>query len=345
MTKRALKYPQKQVLLKKASSHPDFTAATILVSDPWQYVDLWLRRQKQPDARFYWEQAKQFYDAAKMLPPTASPLPAYYCLLNATKALLEAKGQPYARHHGVTGWKATAQRGLRAERVQFKGAGVLPSLIDYLGESKAPKVVTLHDLLYNLPFVHRAFTVTYTSVPELFIPVCNPRFVVNDVDNKVWFEATVESSVASGHTTQKLPPGYERDHGVEHEYVVRRKKRFRWTFTAAAKQANVAALCQYHHGVRKSVFYIHGASRLWYLKRKADGVQDYVDHTGLVLTFAAMHRLSELARYEPLTLAKHFEAQHNWLLTEFIEIATSQFIDEIAAELTGRDFMVPSIRK
>lgn len=345
MGRRALQYKHKPVVLKKAASQPDFRASTVLVSDPWQYVDLWLRREKHPDARFYWQQAEQFAIAARDLPPTASPLPAYYCILNATKALLEAKGQTYDHHHGVSGWQVENHRGLRAEKVKMLGKGVLPALVQYLDEWTAPEVFTLYELLYNLPFIHRAFTVTFTTAKELFIPVRRPRFVVKDGSHECWFESEVEGAFANGHTTQKLPDGYERDHGVEPEYVVRRKKRFEWTFVAAEEADNLKRLCDYHHSTRQQVFYIQGTTRLWYLKRKSDGVDDYVNHTGLPIIYAAMHRLSELARYEPLALAKHFDARHNWLLSEFIGIALTQYIDEIASEMTGCDFMVPGIRK
>jgi len=343
--RRALLFKQKPVVLKKASSEPDFSASTVLVSDPWQYVDLWLRREKLNDARFYWEQAHQFFNAARMLPPTASPLPAYYCMLNATKALLEAKKCTYKQQHGVSGDSDPGRRGLRAELVKFQASGVLPALIDYLGEDSTPKTFSLYDLLYNLPCVHRAFTVTFKSAKELFIPIKKPRFIVTSDSNKVWFEATLEPSTTSGHTLGKLPPGYEQDKGVADACAIRRKRRFNWTFTKAEEANNLRRLCKYHHEVRKSVFYIYGSTRLWYLKRKEDGARDYVNHTSLVLMFAAMHRLSEFARYEPLALAKHFDAPHNWLLTEFIDVAPAQFIDEIAAEMTGRDFMVPGIRK
>ena len=54
-----------------------------------------------------------------------------------------------------------------------------------------------------------------------------------------------------------------------------------------------------------------------------------------------MHRLSGLARYDPMRLARHFDCQHNWLLSEFIATARSQFIDEISYEITGQEFMIP----
>jgi hypothetical protein len=56
-----------------------------------------------------------------------------------------------------------------------------------------------------------------------------------------------------------------------------------------------------------------------------------------------MHRLSEMARYSPNKLAKHFEGRYNWLLSEFISIAPMQFIDELSCELTGYEFMLPGM--
>jgi hypothetical protein len=69
-----------------------------------------------------------------------------------------------------------------------------------------------------------------------------------------------------------------------------------------------------------------------------------IERCSLTLTYAAMHRLSELARYEPHRLAGHLEASYNWLLNEFIAIALHQFTDEIASEITGLDFMIPGTR-
>jgi hypothetical protein len=54
-----------------------------------------------------------------------------------------------------------------------------------------------------------------------------------------------------------------------------------------------------------------------------------------------MHKLSELSRYTPDGLSRHFECQHNWLISEFIEGAPPQFIDEVSSEMTGEEFMVP----
>ena len=57
-----------------------------------------------------------------------------------------------------------------------------------------------------------------------------------------------------------------------------------------------------------------------------------------------MHRLSELARYEPSTLQTHLEKEASWLISEFIEKSLIQFIDEISCEITGREFRTTGFR-
>src|SRR4051812_26852549 len=52
----------------------------------------------------------------------------------------------------------------------------------------------------------------------------------------------------------------------------------------------------------------------------------------------------EICRYRPLELASHLSGQKNWLLSEFIQMSPVQFIDEIASELTGHQFLMPNVR-
>ena len=61
----------------------------------------------------------------------------------------------------------------------------------------------------------------------------------------------------------------------------------------------------------------------------------------LVLIFAAMHRLSELSRYDPVAFSGHLNVNHNWLLSEFIRTAPNQFIYGMASEITGLEFIKP----
>jgi hypothetical protein len=106
------------------------------------------------------------------------------------------------------------------------------------------------------------------------------------------------------------------------------------------KVGSIARYKTYHRVLRKDIHYIHSPQRLWYLKRN-NAVNGHIPRSTMTLSFGAMHKLSELARYAPQALAKHFEGRYNWLLSEFISIAPTQFLDEISCEMTGHEFMPP----
>ncbi len=59
------------------------------------------------------------------------------------------------------------------------------------------------------------------------------------------------------------------------------------------------------------------------------------------MIMAIMHRLSELSKYDPKGLSIYLDSQANWLLTEFIQLAPSQFINEIICEMTSLEFSMP----
>ncbi|MFH5806862.1 YaaC family protein [Alienimonas sp. DA493] len=322
---------------------PDFNSPTVLTRDPWEYVSLWMRRAKAGDASFFWGQAHQFYDATVQLPPASAPLTAYYCILNATKALLKAKGIAHTPFHGLTGNRKPGKTALSNEEVLLKGGGVHAALRQYFGEQVQVARHNLQDILYNLAFVHRAFQLTYTNRPELFIPIQFPRFVRKEGSSEAWFCANIQGGhYQSQHWVNKLPQGYELDKGAPEPWVIRRRKRFSWKDGKPAEAGNVLRLKSYHAEVREHVSYIHGSTRLWYLKRSP--ISGTIPLRNMTLIYAAMHRLSELARYTPDLLEKHFACQHNWLLTQFITLSLDQFVDEVACEITGKDFMTVGLR-
>jgi hypothetical protein len=337
-------HKNKNLTIHKAITAPHFNEKTVLVTDTWDYVDLWLKRDGQNEARFFWNQAHSFYDATLLLPKTSAPLTAYYCFLNATKALLIAKGVNFVDQHGVTGFTVDKASSLSNEKVKFKHSGILPSLCRHLGYSQGEDIYTLKDLLYNLPIIHRAFDLTYKADKELFIPISNPKIVRSNKNNEAWFCAELINNYANGHVINKLPSTFERDCSVEDKYIVRAKKRFRWDFNNTKN--NLTNYKNYHQKIRKDLHYINSGSsgsRLWYIKRGGN-VNGTIPVNTTIIMFAAMHKLSELARYTPDKLSKHFDCQHNWLLAEFINSAPAQFIDEISSELTGHEFMLPSRR-
>lgn len=328
----------KPLSLHKAVTSPNFNEKTVLVTSTWDYVDLWLKRARKNEARFFWNQARSFYEATQDLPNTSAPLTAYYCFLNATKAFLLSKSHQFGDQHGVSGFTLAGPSALSNENVKFKNNGILPALCQILGEQVNNDVYSLKDILYNLPYIHRAYNLTIKSDPELFIPINNPRIVRLDNTHEAWFCAELEGKYANKHTVNKLPNGYERDMGYPDEYIIRCARRFEWR--SRGKAASLNRYKTYHQRIRKEILCISGSTKRWYLKRgNMDG--RLIERNTLPLAFAAMHRLSELSRYSPEKLAKHFDCQHNWLLSEFISAAPNQFIDSISSEITGHEFAFP----
>jgi len=338
VNREPVKIRGRSVTLHSSVLAPRFSAATVLCPDPWDYVSLWLQRKHQEEAGFYWGQARQFYRASTMLPHTASPLSSYYCFLNATKALLFTSSALSSKEHGVAGETDTGQCALVNELVTFKTGGVLPALCRLLDEGyQEESTYNLKMLFWNLPFIHRAYTLTYSSASELFLPINTHGFTRNNT-KETWFWGTIQKRYVTAKTKETLPAGFEYDEGAVDRWVFRRKKRFKWSGHELKK--SLETLTNYHRSIRKRVFPIYATKNRWYLKKSLEEA-DVVTHSPLPIVYACMHRLSELSRYNPRHLARHLELQHNWLLAEFLESAPAQFIHGIAAEITGDEFLVP----
>ncbi|NBB31797.1 hypothetical protein GVN22_25960 [Cellulophaga sp. BC115SP] len=178
---KPIKHNSKSIRLQKAIVSPDFNDKTVLVRNHWDYVEMWLQKEKQTEALKYWKQAENFYHASLTIPDTASPLTIYYAFLNATKALLTVKGKTFAEMHGATGKIQSGDTNLKNELITFHRNGILASLCSYFGELCNGEQYSLKNLLYNLPFIHRSFNLTFQSgYPEIFIPIVNPHFVIKD---------------------------------------------------------------------------------------------------------------------------------------------------------------------
>lgn len=253
---------------RKSITTSAFGTERVLARDAFVFALLWLKR-RCPEAVPYWEQAKAYYEASQTLPAESSPLTNYYCFLNATKALLIVKGESFSDRHGVSGEFAASKRSLVNESINFQGGGVVATLARYLGESVA-ETHNLKDVLSNLPFIHRAFRYTFTSHPEVFIPVRKLVYRKHPSANYVWLSAHVTGRFADGRTTKTLPKGLEQDLGFKKEFVVRSRKRIRWHEHGASKAEKDRAmnrLQNYHKKWRKIFIYIAASPDLWYIKR------------------------------------------------------------------------------
>jgi hypothetical protein len=338
MSSHKLHIAGKTVGLHGSLIDTDFRQSRVLCSDPWEFVSLWLKRDHQKEALFYWEQAHNFYSASQVLPELSSPLTSYYCFLNATKALLSAKNQDFKEVHGVGGRAIGSVKSLDNEIVDFQGGGILPALCKYLEEpDNAGKEFTLKDILWQMPFIHRAYCLTYKGATELFIPLLNQCFIRRDNSQEAWFQAEIDKRYINAHTKKIIRPGFELFE-QEGKYEIRRKRRFKWS--GRDIENSIDQFARYHKQIRRRVFPIYSSGNRWYLKKSVTG-HDKLNSSQLVLIFAAMHRLSELSRYDPISLSGHFNVNHNWLLAEFIKSSAGQFVYGIASEITGLEFIKP----
>ncbi|MGF1630268.1 MAG: YaaC family protein [Kiloniellaceae bacterium] len=346
MTAAELRYKNRAVYFRKAITAPLFDSESVLTRDPFEFVQLWLTRNCK-QALPFWQQAEAYHSATKVLPPISAPLTSYYCFLNCVKALLLVKGSSFSDRHGVAGdWDPTSKRVLLNEVITIQGAGILSSLSDYLGEGNLPKEFTLLDALGNLPYIHRAFRHTYRSKPEIFIPLNYLVYRRHPADPYFWFSAEIKGRFSDPRSLRALPAAFEVDHGFKDRCIIRSKKRYRWHRHGDSEKNKHKALRNLwalHRRMRRDISFISAPVDLWYLKRPVVGSSG-VNRSSLVLTLAAMHRLSELSRYDPAGLSQYLDGKVNWLLSEFIRLSPYQFVDEIACELTGLEMRMPGVR-
>jgi hypothetical protein len=329
----------------KAIVSPNLGARTVLTNGPWGFVSLWLKRNKKDEALFYWNQASEFAAASADVSLQSSPLFHYYAFMNAAKALLAAKGVKFSPYHGVTAAnlrKPGARIALSNEGVVIQAAGVLPSLSAYLGEVEAQQTHSLQQLFFNMPFIHRTYCLTYSSQVDMFFPLKDCRYVVDTVTKDAYLSAKLSENFANARYLVKLPSSMAPDPAAGHDRirsVATAKISSRYLTSESDRRAIVAL----NKALRSDIVYIHGAQTLWYVKGVVAGTRRLARFP-VTLALAAMHRLSELCRYRPFDFEKLLAGQTNWLISEFIEQTPDQYIDSLASEITGYNFMSPNVR-
>jgi uncharacterized protein (UPF0332 family) len=329
----------------KAVIAPLLGTRTVLTNSPWGFVSLWLKRERRDDAVFFWDQAKEFYSASRGVGLQSAPLLLYYSFMNAAKALLSSKRINFDPHHGVRAANIrtpTDRISLSNEAVQISNRGVLPALSAYFGEAEAQTIHSLKEIFFNLPFIHRTYCLTYRSQPDMFIPLTDCEYVFNSKAKEMYFRAQLSKDFARRSFLNQLPPTLVKDplgSGV---------RAIRSTAAMPVKNRNLTkadkrTLVMFNRQLRTDLQYIAAVQTLWYAKGVVKGPRR-LGRSPLTLTLAAMHRLSELCRYRPIELATFLSGQQNWLLSEFIQAAPTQFIDGLASEITGHQFMAPNVR-
>lgn len=332
----------KPLTLTKAVKNSNFRMKTVLTLDPFDYVDLWLRREHKDEAQHYWRQARNFYRAARGLPIESSPLVLYYCFMNAAKALLAAKGVSINPYHGVGAHRMRGARSkvvLSNEGIQIKQGGIVPGLIGYFGEAEPSLIHSLEDVLYNIVCVHRTYCLSFANRAERFVPLKNVAFVRDTLTGDVRLNAEIVEGVDWKRYRTRLPLEVAE---VERDVpTIQSTTAIGWATINRPTDAELRDLMSLNAELRRSIHYINGAHTLWYLK--VTGV-NAIDRTPVTLTLSAMHRLSEICRYKPSDLKSFLDGSKNWLLGEFVAMSPPQFLDEIACEMTGHQIMIPNVR-
>lgn len=342
----SIKIKSKVVKLHKSVKSPILTSKNVLTNSPWDFVELWMKKEKHKTALFYWKQAKEFHDASKGLPMQSAPLLHYYSFMNAVKALLSAKAINYNPYHGVRSNNLRANLksiNITNEGVQIMNSGILPSLSTYYGETEVSLTHSLQELLFNLPYIHRSYCLTYPRQTDMYIPIKNSEFVINKDTRKAFFRAWLSKDFSNGHVVKRLPPEFILDLKQNGGYIIRSVAEVPFSTPSRATLNDERNLITLHNRLRHKLFYINGSQALWYIKSHAAGPRK-IARFPATITLAIMHRLSEISRYKPLELRAFLEGKQNWLLSEFIQQSPNQFIDEIASEITGHQFLIPNVR-
>lgn len=383
--KTPYQYKGKRLQISKCYNKPAFGSHTILTDDPFAYVEFYFSNKKKAmkyrdgsvskakygkeqkfHYSFYWKQAKIFYNATKCLPLEATPLTAYYCMLNAVKAFLAYKSkyiEDFVKNftqHGL-GEERNMEEEKKLENIcvrrQDKGIFVLfgktlePNF-DEIWKSGDNNGISLKKLLYNLAFIHRAFITTYNQsrqnrMPELFLPVIAGQapYYCKGNDNSLYLRVELDKNFfpASASTIwgrwQKC---------ISDKFRIDEEENFHLLSVEGAKRNSNDSLNSkfktFNDVLRKEFQYIRSDRRLWYLKSGSPTNHNIVNLNSMLITMAVMHRMSEIVRYKPEQMQHLLGSKESWLLHEFLTLALDQFIDELAAEITGEELMCTGIK-
>lgn len=377
-------YKNRKLQMGKSYTSPAFGSQTVLTEDIFTYIDFFFASHKKAmkyrnvtvskpkygDERkyhysFYWKQAMTFYQAAQILPIESVPLASYYSMLNAVKAFLSFKCdyiEDFVEHfsrHGLFESMTAAGNDLANIAVGRQNKGVftmfgkmLESDFDTIWPSGKNNTIALKKLLYNMAFIHRAYITTYNpqrgaKVPELFLPIKtsqSPCYYKGN-DSNLYLKFELESSLF-GVSPLSIPNVYISS--ISSKFRVSDNNNFvLQSVNGTRRNSSDSLSAEFRNGndeLRKEFQYIRSSKRLWYLKRSKLTNSDVLNLNNMLIIMAAMHRISEIVRYKPEQLAHLLNSKENWLIHEFLTLAIDQFVDELAAEITGQDVMCTNIK-
>ncbi len=346
--------------IRKSFTNASITAHTVLTDDVFTYVDFFFKTHKKiikdgnsarvkQDYSFYWSQARNFYNAANLLPIESSPLPMYYSMLNAIKAYLLYYTTDYAsiandfKGHGLKEAECEGDD-LSNIYVQRNKWGVFCRFAKTLDVCFDTKWINGDDgkqsikkLLYQLPFIHAAYISTY-SLPrkmERFIPLkrgTSPTFKYGS-DRKIHLVVDIDKGYFKQDAVS-IPDDIMRT--ISDDFEINPDNGFQLISKDCFKKSEITNV---YSKYRKYFSYIKANNRLWYYHRNPVSAEDMPNINTMTATVAIVHRFSEIVRYKPEQMVALLEGKENWLIHEFLSLALDQFMDEIACEITKQEIM------
>jgi len=258
----------------KATTNAALGTRTVLTNSPWDFVALWLKREHKNDALFYWQQARNFAEAAPGMPVASAPLLHYYAFMNATKALLSARGAAFDEQHGIRSHNmrgSSNKLALSNEGVRLLQRGIAPALSQYLCESETVTIHSLEELLFNIPCIHRTYCLTYKSQHDLFIPLTACRFLFDQNTGSAYFAANLSQDYEGTKYMRKLPATLVEDVSIGNGRAIRSAQSVLINGPNISSHADVTSLSNLQKSLRSDINYIAGAQTLWYVKAVVSG--------------------------------------------------------------------------
>ncbi len=346
-----------ELCLRTAFSKPNLRNHRVLTDDVFTYVDFYFKKHNRKmitddgdridtNHHVYWNQARQFYNASKMLPIESAPLTMYYCMLNAAKAHILYNSPTVSktllenmRIHGLREANESSKTDhLENIKISRYQKGVFPyfsKMIDPAFPEKWEHGVdhpqTMNSMLGSLAFIHRAYASTYgiKHKNELFYPLLQetrPTFY-RCSDNKIHLVVDLRKTYFT-HKGKELPE-YAKRH-ILPNFIIDASNPFR---LISIEGYNRRTIKNQYENIRKHFAVISADRPIWYLQKESNILNE------LSIIMASTHRFSEIVRYKPEQMIELLKGKENWLIHEFLMLALDQFIEKLACEITKEEIV------
>jgi hypothetical protein len=134
----------------------------------------------------------------------------------------------------------------------------------------------------------------------MFLPLANCGYVYNTSTKEVFFKANIANNIPFRRAMKKLPSGLAAEPSIGAR-AIRSVAALQWRKPGRPTVTNVHELIGFNRTLRQDLHFINGAQTLWYARTPVTGPKR-LNRQLPTLILAAMHRLSEICRYQPLQL-------------------------------------------